>query len=88
MQQGTIELASTVKIVQRTLGNVRDGGLMHYNTTQSVGDGSACTFACPPMPRAAGLRAYDTGVQPVKNKEGHATPLEINRALVVNDRAD
>lgn len=42
----------------------------------------------PAGAKSGWLRAYDTGVQPVKNKEGHATPLEINRALVADDCGD
>lgn len=47
------------------------GTLMHFSTTQSVGDGSAMIVHRPAGPAAPGwLVAYDSGVQPVKDKEG------------------
>ncbi len=47
------------------------GGIWHYNTSQSVGDGAAMTVYAPTGAEKLGwLCSMDTGVQPVKDKDG------------------
>jgi|GEM_PF-1160171 len=48
----------------------RDGDLRHYNTTQSVGDGSGMYVYLPAGAKSGWLTAYDTGVQPEEDKKG------------------
>lgn len=64
------DLTTTVIPGTRHWAIWKDGGLEHYNTTQSVGDGSGMYIYLPAGARSGWLTAYDTGVQPVKDKEG------------------
>lgn len=54
--------------------------IWHYNTTQSVGDGAAMTVYVGPTQNAkqiGWLCSMDTGVQPVKDKEGKVTRFDL-----------
>jgi lysophospholipase L1-like esterase len=73
------ELSNTVIPGTRHWVMWQDGGLMHYNTTQSVGDGSAMYVYLPAGAKSGWLTAYDTGVQPVKNKEGQVTRDDLRQ---------
>lgn len=56
------------------------GNIWHYNTSQSVGDGAAMIVYAPPGKKqddVGWLCSMDTGVQPVKDKDGKVVEFPL-----------